>query len=347
MSEVQSAKAPIFIVGCGRSGTTMLRLMLDAHPDLAIPGESNFIPYVWRERGLYVRGDQLDLGHLLPRILNDESVRRWNLPEDLVRERIGRLAGHTLSSVIDAIYSVYATTQGKVRWGDKTPMYVQALPLLANLFPTARFVHLVRDPRNVTLSYLDVARELRYPGVPTTVFQAADRWRRWVGAGVRSGRELGARYVEIRYEDLVADTVRTLGVVSTHCGLDMQSVMLESHSRACQRLEAAPEFARFHANTQLPPTEGMRDWRLSMETSDVEMVEAVAGPLLLEFGYEPMYPRIRMRRRLEAGTRRTIRTGYVGGSRAKRRAQMILTPYRSQSSQALGREARGQHRSQS
>ncbi len=196
---------------------------------------------------------------------------------------------------------------------NKILMYVQALPLLASLFPTAHSCTWCGTLWNATLSYLDVARELRYPGVPTTVFQAARPLAK-MGRRRRAfwGKEFGARYVEIRYEDLVADTVRTLGVEehtrlrSRHAICDA-GVSFASLSRLEQRRSS-----RDSMRIPPPPTEGMRDWRLSMETSDVEMVEAVAVLLLLEFGYEPMYPRIRMRRRLEAGTRRTIRTGYVG-----------------------------------
>src|SRR6266545_1616703 len=159
------AGPPVFVVGCGRSGTTMLRLMLDAHPELAIPGESHFIPPLWSARRRYLRGGRLDADLLLTELFRTLHFQMWKLPEAEVRRRVSGLMDPGFADVIGSVFAVYAEHQGKERWGDKTPIYVRHLPLLATLFGDARFVHLIRDGRDVTLSYLSV------PWGPSTIWQ--------------------------------------------------------------------------------------------------------------------------------------------------------------------------------
>src|SRR5215469_8258471 len=112
--------APFFVVGAPRSGTTMLRLMLDAHPELAVPFESGFIVDFYRRREEY---GNLSLRQNAIRLLHDigehPMVRRGGLisDPDAVLEQPVR----TYRDLVDAIFRAYARRQGKARWGDKTP----------------------------------------------------------------------------------------------------------------------------------------------------------------------------------------------------------------------------------
>lgn len=257
----------------------MLRLMLDSHPDLAIPGESHFIPPLWAARGRYVPGGAFRAARLASDIMRTPHFRLWGIPEEAVRRRIESLRAPGFAETVEAVFLAYADAHGKVRWGDKTPIYVLALPLLGALFPTARFVHLIRDGRDVALSYLSV------PWGPTTIWQSARKWRRDVTSGRRSGRALGDRYLEIRYEDLVRDPREVLETVCAFTDLRFAEVMLDYHRDGEQRLQSPPDGVPFHAAAARPPIRGMRDWRSQMSSSDVRAFEAVAGDVLAELGY--------------------------------------------------------------
>jgi len=308
-------EAPVFIVGCGRSGTTLLRLMLDAHPELAIPGESNFIRYRWNERRMYrVRG-RFAHERLLEDILADDNLRTWGISPDDVREVVRAHGSPGFADVVAAPFQVYARMHRKPRWGDKTPMHVLSSPALAGLFPDARFVLLVRDGRYVALSYLSL------PTFKGGIWHAAWRWRDWVSAGVRSGRQLGpGRYIELTYEDLVANPERELRNLCAFVDLDFDEGMLRYYEHAGQRLEATAEMVRFHAKTSLPPQRSTRDWRTEMRERDVQVFESVAGALLKEFGYEQAVPDVPLSTRVQGILNMSIRRAHIEGSRAKKNA---------------------------
>src|SRR5262249_45640831 len=120
---------PIFIVGFTRSGTTMLRLMLNQHPHLAIPFESGFIPPFYERLNKY--GD-LQSEEAVRRMLADiaahPKVRKGRLVQDVEEIAARNIRGY--ADLIDAIFTVYAESKGKRRWGDKTPGYGYHLDLL-------------------------------------------------------------------------------------------------------------------------------------------------------------------------------------------------------------------------
>jgi hypothetical protein len=274
-------EGPIFIVGCGRSGTTMFRLMLGAHPTLAIPGESHFIPELWRVRKRFYDKGVLDARALAQAAMDTNHFRWWEIPVEGVSERVEALQEPTFAGVMDAIFAAYAAEKGKSRWGDKTPIHVLSIPLLAELFPEARFVHMIRDGRDVALSYLSV------PWGPQSLWQVARKWKRDVNAGRRAGGALGAdRYMEIRYEDLIRDTPGVLEAVCNFTDLGFLPELLEHDSTsASKEIRTGGGNAAFHARAGERPKEGARNWRADMSEADVAAFEAVAGSLLDELGY--------------------------------------------------------------
>ena len=192
-----------FFVGVARSGTTLLRAMVDSHPDITIPPESWFVTELAACRRGYETPHGFDIERFATDVLAHERFARWGISDDDLRAAVRDASPCDYPSAIRSVFSHWAIRQGKQRYGDKTPGYLAELALIAALFPEARIVHLIRDGRDVALSYSD---EL---GVP--VVNAIRLWRSRVRAGREAGRALGdARYREIRYEDLVADPDTTL-----------------------------------------------------------------------------------------------------------------------------------------
>jgi hypothetical protein len=257
--------------------------MLDAHPDLAIPGESHFIPNAYAR---WSRG-RLNGARLAEAVAREEHVQRWRLDPGALTRRLAAIDMNDFASVVAAFFSAYADMHGKGSWGDKTPRYVLDMPLLAELFPRASFVHLIRDGRSVAMSYQSLGR------YPHRIDQAIQRWRRWVEEGRRSGSLLGSRYLEVRYEDLVDAPETTLERICSHVGLSMQPSMLDYAGTASGTLSSDP-MAIHHRRTSLPPTPGLRDWRREMALRDVQVCEAAAGPLLENLGYERAFPGTRL-----------------------------------------------------
>jgi hypothetical protein len=271
-----------FVVGCGRSGTTLLRAMLDSHPDLAIPDEVSFVirlarPHYARRYGWPRRFEPAVASEM---VLANGSFRRWGLPEADVRAALAERPPASFPDLVRACYGLWSVAQDKPRYGDKTPMHVLHLRRLARMFPEARFVHVIRDGRDVATSYRSV------PWGPSTVEDAAAEWRRRVRHGRRAGHALGpGRYREVRYEDLVADTEATMREVCRFIDAPWNESVLRYHERA-EEIIGATRFPSAHQRIALPPTAGLRDWTQELSSQDVARFETIAGSLLDELGYE-------------------------------------------------------------
>lgn len=272
----------LFIVGCGRSGTTLLVTMLDSHPALAIPGESGFVVELARLGSREGAGAASAFADdFVRRIERFDRFRAWKLDGDILRSEI---AGRGVTSGADAVrltYGAYAATFGKPRYGDKTPDHVLEMGEIAELLPEAVFVHVVRDGRDVALASLAV------DWGPRTVPEAARYWSRRVRAGRDVGGKLGAgRYLEVRYERLVEDAAGVLAEVVRFLGLDYDPVMLEYRGAAERQLAMSPSPSADRSLLR-PPVRGLRDWRRDMSERDAAAFDRIAGDLLDELGYEP------------------------------------------------------------
>ena len=261
----------LFIVGSARSGTTLLRLMFDTHPQLCVTRESHFIPDLARRHGT----GPVDAEALCDELLANRWYRRWQLDDDLVRAGLTAPPRPDFAEALRRLYRCYADAQGKQRCGDKTPQYVRHLPLLAELLPEARFVHIIRDGRDVVASFLSTAigPDRFDPGVRL--------WRDAVAAGRAAGAALGPeRYTEVFYERLVAAPEQELRRLAAFAGLDYDPVMLRYH-----KAEGAADVGRYHAAVSQPPTPNLRDWRSELSPQQVRRFSALAGDLLAELGY--------------------------------------------------------------
>jgi hypothetical protein len=281
-----------FIVGVGRSGTTLLRLMLDAHPELTIPPETHFLPELIEACGRR----QASADRLLEIVVSQRQWGDFGLEAEELERRFAAVEPLEAGGVLRAFYRLYAERAGKPRWGDKTPIYVERMREIEAALPEARFVHLIRDGRDVALS-----RIRRALGEPPAVRRVARAWRRRIAAARRQARRL-RHYMEARYEDLVGDAEPTLRRICEFIELPWDPAMLDYHERAAERLREmagdlpprggkalrpGSERLAAHALAAEPPKqERVGAWREEMNPADVAAFEDAAGALLRDLGYE-------------------------------------------------------------
>lgn len=275
----------VFIVGCTRSGTTLLRRMVDAHPQIAITFETHWIPVFFEQRtGL--TPDGLVTPNLVSELLQYPRFDRLQIGREDLERLIGNGEPVSYASLVSGLFDLYGKARGKALVGDKTPSYVGSLPTLHALWPRARFVHLIRDGRDVALSLIDW-REGERIASEDPLSTAALYWEHRVRLGREPGRLLGPDlYCELRYEALVADPAEACAALCEFLGVPYDEAMLRFHEG---RTRTKPGLSAKKA--WLPITAGLRDWRSQMSTEDVERFEAVAGDLLDELGYPLAAPR--------------------------------------------------------
>jgi len=299
MSPITNTTTPrnpfVFLVGCPRSGTTLLQRMVNAHPQLAVANDTHFIPRALKKINTKAhQGDWVTLPlteDLVSSVRHYRRFPRLGVAEEAVNQAANR--AQTYSDFVSELYLEFAGMHGKALGGEKTPDYVKCLPLLHGLFPWVKTAHIIRDGRDVALSTLQWANPEKGPGKfelwkTEPVAVCALWWRQQVGLGRRDAALLKPdRYHELRYEDLVSDPATVLRSVTDFLGLDFASEMLsfnEGKVRSDSGLSAKKAW--------LGPTPGLRDWRVQMDNRSVELFEALAGDLLLELGYERIFTEI-------------------------------------------------------
>jgi Sulfotransferase family len=272
----------LFVVGCPRSGTTLLQRMLDHHPLLAVANDTHFIPRAIEHVPVGV--DPPLTPELVAWVCQYHRFLRLGLSEAAVR---AAAPARTYAEFVSALYTEYGRMHAKPLAGEKTPDYCRHLPRLHTLFPWARSIHIVRDGRDVALSTLQWAREDKGPGrfalwKEEPVAVCALWWRWQVGTGRGDGAKMGAaHYREVRYEDLIARPEALLQDITAFLDLPFATEMAAYHEG---KTRADPGLSAKQA--WLPPTQGLRDWRTQMARRDVALFEAIAGDLLDELGYE-------------------------------------------------------------
>lgn len=300
---LSGAAAPspfVFVVGCPRSGTTLLQRMLDAHPALAVANDTHFIARAMQAvLPSQANGSADELSPSQQRALIDwacayHRFARLKLPDAAVSRAA---QAETFQGFVSAIYRELAAMQGKTLGGEKTPDYVRSLSLLHKLFPEAKVLHIVRDGRDVALSALEWAHPGKGPGrfalwqeQPLAVCALWWRWQVGSGRDAAAGLPPGVLR-ELRYETLVHDARGELERIAEFLGIGQADAMLGFHkgkTRHGTQLSAKSAW--------LPPTAGLRDFSNHMTAAEQALFELLAGDLLHDLGYPTVAPQSELER---------------------------------------------------
>lgn len=269
---------PIFVVACPRSGTTLLQLMLHAHPRIAIPPENRFFLDVYRERASFG-----DLRRPEARAAVAERILRWErfadlkLAPDLVKAKIVE-GPPTVGSALGIVFREYAAMYGKPRWGDKRPAYLYHLPTLLRLFPDAQIIHIVRDGRDCVASIQSMSWwQTGKVGAVTAWLQSMDLAHRAVE------RLRPDQFYEVRYERLVSEPRTELEALCSFLGESFSEDMLEPHRLAGT---AVPDYKVWHARTHgVIDSASVNTWSQRLAPWQIGALELLGGRALRRYGY--------------------------------------------------------------
>lgn len=275
-----NCERPIFIFGCPRSGTSLVSRLLNSHPRIGVPFESHlyakFLPRMRRYGDLALEDNRRDL-------LRDmlSLLRGWAHKPDL-EQCVASMHAPTLHGAVDSILHGWCVQHGKSRWGEKTPRHALYWREILSGFPDAQIVHMIRDGRDVAMSW----KRARFG--PKHLFVAAERWREYLVMMSAARRALPeSQFLELRYEELVAAPDEVLGRLCGFLGEPFAPQMLSFHrDRTPYRTDE-----RNVRNLARPLMRGNAEkWRRCMSQDEVLLVEAAAGPALARAGYEVSHP---------------------------------------------------------
>lgn len=304
MSNADSKRRPPMpvVVGVARSGTTLLRLMLDAHSQLAVTHETGFIPSLGAPASPLRRAFMKGLG--LRRDTREEFQRaligqvNWedfHVSAESLREALREVEPFNAADGLRCFFRLYAARFGKPRWGDKTPSYCVQLKRVLSVLPEARFVHIIRDGRDASLS----VRGLHFaPGQDMVTL--ASHWARDIHTARRQASHC-THYLEVRYEDLLLDTTAVLRRVCEFVELEYEPAMERYYTTAPERIgellarrdrngkvlvTREARLRNNHLTTMPPQRERIDRWKSEMSREERATFKRVAGSLLEELGYE-------------------------------------------------------------
>jgi protein-tyrosine sulfotransferase len=261
-----SDASPIIIGGCPRSGTTLMRVMLDTHSRICCGPECSLLLPRW------------------PHVRN--LARRFVIPEGAIQAlfKTSRSQGW----FADEFFKLYCATLGKPRWAEKTVANIHHLDFIFSRFPKASFIHVIRDgrdtvcslrthPRHKVVNGQLVKLNTRHPLEP-----CVQRWVDYVQAGLKHRSD--PRYLEVRYEDLVANPRATLERVFAFVGEQFEERVLDFHAVEGGSRDSTNNPQNPEAN-QPVYTKAISRWRADFSAGEVDTFKRVGGSLLVQLHY--------------------------------------------------------------
>jgi hypothetical protein len=270
-------EAPFFIIGSGRSGTTLLRLILSGHSRLHIPPETWFIQPLVQELPLTAILDATQVERAVDIITHNYRWPDMEIAADDLRRWAATLHSPKLVDVINLIYRWHLERAGKSRFGDKTPMYFQITAELATLYPGAKFIHLIRDGRDVAISWIDLDYERYYEPAKFEWVQAMKYRDEFLNGAISK------QVLEVRYEDLVCDVDRTVRNICAFLGEDFEPAMLTWQDK----IELVPGRERhIHGKLDRPVSrDAVGVWRQKLTVMECFLIESCLHDELRRLDY--------------------------------------------------------------
>ena len=276
--------APVFLLSSERSGSNLIRVMFDSHPSFDAPHAPHliktFLPLLPNYGDL---SEPERLGKLARDMITVIEVQLRGWPDLPSAEEVLEAAEHrTFAGLIRSLYGLVAKAHGKTRSFIKDNGNMPHAPEISVLFPDAKFIYLVRDPRDVALSWK------KSPGHPGGVRDAAKMWRLEQTQALNFysyAKDRGIVSI-VHYEDMVADQAGAFAKAFETIGEAFDSSMLSFHEGREAKISA--DAAIGWTNLTKPVMgENTRKWERELSRGEIRTIERIAGAPMRALGYDP------------------------------------------------------------
>ena len=280
----------LFIVGRPRSGTTLLRTLFDAHSNVVIPPECQFVVNLYGKYGKKTHWSKADLEHFFQDLQTQWRFDTWKLDNKLLRHNLLELEGENLyRNICKAVYAVYPSLYPKeniLLFGDKNPGYTIYTNRLLKIFPNSKFIHITRDYRDNFVSIKNVDFELPIPSL------VAQKWVYFSRKIHQEARKNPEAYFHIRYEDLVNKPEESLKAMCAFTGISFQPDVLNFHEKKDDFVNLYPIglLQKYHSSLlKQINTSRIGLWKKELTDKEVRQLDYTAGSLADKIGYERVY----------------------------------------------------------
>ncbi len=283
MDKKDLKKRMLFIVGRGRSGTTLLQTILNTHPKISVAEEGQFMMLL---KGRYSKGswNKERIKAFYDDLWLERRLENWSLNKEQLIELLLSFGNEaSYSDLCATVYANNAMTQEKDddAWlGDKNPHYALFLNDIMEVFPDAKFIHIVRDYRDTVLSYQNVDFD------PDWTTPLAQRWVIYNNEVLKYRNKHPDKFIELKFEDLLTLPFERLTAICNFLGIEFYEEMLEFYkgkdreywNRNWQQMLSKPlDSSRIYT------------WRKKMKEEDIKICDVICGEMATQFGYEPEF----------------------------------------------------------
>ncbi|NVO01942.1 MAG: sulfotransferase [Bacteroidetes bacterium] len=281
-----------FIVGRARSGTTLLRCLLDAHPEINIPLECAFIVHLSSKYGKKTNWDEESILSFYQDLQQYPKFHFWTIDkEKLKKDLLNSVGKNSYSNICKVVYfnfkSFFPKSEIKLL-GDKNPSYSFHTKKLLKLFPDARFIHITRDYRDNIISMINAKFEAK-------IFSSlAFRWKFSNKAVIKQKKLTPERFYTLRYEDLVEKPESYIKDICQFLKIDFIPEMMDYHSKLEELKKIYPaELINRHHKSLFQPinADKIYSWKKLLTEKQIKICDNVVGSFAEELGYERRYKR--------------------------------------------------------
>lgn len=280
---------PIFIIGNPRSGTSLLRIMLHSHSKIVIPPESHF--FLWLE-DKFQDWENLDLDKFLEALFASTKFETWQLNKEDLKAFIQEQKPQSFAQLNSLIYYFYGIQNGKQAtfWGDKNKLWKEKLLTVLKQYPSAKFIHLIRDGRDVACSFKALGNKKmisKYaPKLPTDIESIAKRWDENIKAILAFEKQVKtSNFMIVPYEQLLLNTKDILEKVCDFLGIELENNMVEYYKKKEKDIEPK-EFFQWKEKLLSPPDKvNIGKYKQELTTDEIKTFERIAKSPLTQFNY--------------------------------------------------------------
>jgi len=277
-----------FIIGRPRSGTTLLRLLFEAHPHVTIPPESPFILSLYKKYGKITRWDEAVIREYCEDVFKQRYFEKWLIRKDELLKHLMESAGEsTYQNIVKKTCLAYKSVYDKqeIRLiGDKNPGYSLYISRIHKIFPEAKIIHITRDYRDNYLSLINVNFEV--PIVPLVVY----RWKFALHQAWNLKKQHPDLISSIKYEDLAADPEKHFRELCRFMDIGYDPSVMSFHEKKSEVEKAytgSTEIGVIHKSLMNPiSTQRMNLWKTQMSPRDIRIADLVAGKSAEKAGYK-------------------------------------------------------------
>ncbi|MEQ8753396.1 MAG: sulfotransferase [Coleofasciculus sp. G1-WW12-02] len=276
---------PVFIVSSGRAGTTLLRGLLNGSNQIHIPPESDFITRVYPFYHNKQHFSDEDYRQIIKLFINTSEDNGWEMTENYLLTCLHEQSPQSFADINSTIYKAYLQKVGleTQQWGIKRPVLIAGIDRIINTFPEAKIVHVVRDGRDVSLSYKEIHQKGAIKFGPKGVVTNALYWI----DGLRRIEEINdIDSYELRYEDLLTDPAAELKKICAFLGIDYEKFVTDQSNLITSKntVLKTQEKLFIRKISEIKPT-NTKKYLAKMSKLNRFIYELIAEPYLRKYNY--------------------------------------------------------------